>query len=92
MDCMEPAKLPLSMGILQARRLQWGAISTSTGSFRPRDQTHASCISRRILYQCAIWEALFLGLPFLYFTGKKKDGGRKGRKEGGKEENRLVYQ
>ena len=31
---------PLSMGILQARILEWGAISYSRGSSWPRDQTH----------------------------------------------------
>ena len=31
--------------IFQARILKWSAISYSGGSFRPRDQTHVSCIS-----------------------------------------------
>ena len=35
----------LSMGILQARILEWVAISSSRGSSWPRDQTHLSCIS-----------------------------------------------
>ena len=34
---------PLSMGILQVRILEWAAMPSSTGSSRPRDQTHASC-------------------------------------------------
>ena len=33
---------PLSMGILQARILEWVAISFSMGSSPPRDQTHVS--------------------------------------------------
>ena len=37
-------------GILQARILEWAAISSSKGSSRPRDQTHVSCIYRKILY------------------------------------------
>ena len=40
-------------GILQARILEWIAISSSRGSFWPRDCTHissVSCIGRRILY------------------------------------------
>ena len=37
-------------GISQARILEWVAISFSKGSFWPRDQTHVSCIGRRILY------------------------------------------
>ena len=34
---------PLSMGILQARILEWIAVPFSRGSSRPRDQTHVSC-------------------------------------------------
>ena len=44
-------------GILQARTLEWVAISF----FRFRDLTHVSCIScigRQILYYCTIWEAV----------------------------------
>ena len=40
-------------GILLARILEWVAISSSRGSFWPRDQTHVSCgscIGRQILY------------------------------------------
>ena len=40
-------------GILQARILEWVAISFSRGSSRPRDQTLVSCISgigRQVLY------------------------------------------
>ena len=32
-------------GIFQARTLEWVAISSSSGSSWPRDQTHVSCIS-----------------------------------------------
>ena len=32
-------------GILQARILEWIAISFSRGSSHPRDQTHISCVS-----------------------------------------------
>ena len=41
-------------GILQARILEWVAISSSRGSSRPRDRTYVSFISgigRQILYQ-----------------------------------------
>ena len=48
---------PLSMGFFQARILEWVAISSSRGSFSPRDWTHISCIGRRILYNWATWEA-----------------------------------
>ena len=50
---------PLSMGILQARILEWVAISSSRGSSQPRDQTHISCVFfiGRILYRWATWAA-----------------------------------
>ena len=38
---------PLSMGIRQARILEWVAVSFSRGSSRPRDQTRMSCITGR---------------------------------------------
>ena len=37
-------------GILQARILEWTAISSSSGSSQPGDRTRVSCIGRRILY------------------------------------------
>ena len=48
-------------GILQARILEWVAISSSKGSSRPRDPTCVSCIfciGRRILYHWATGEIL----------------------------------
>ena len=44
-------------GILQARILEWVAISSSRGSSWPRDQTHVFCTGRQILYHWATWEA-----------------------------------
>ena len=44
-------------GILQARVLEWTAISSSSGYSQPRDRTHVSCIGRRILYHWAPKEA-----------------------------------
>ena len=44
-------------GILQARILEWIAISFSRGSSWGRDQTHISCIGKWILYHWATWEA-----------------------------------
>ena len=38
---------PLSMGILQARILEWVAMPSSSGSPQPRDQTHVSCTAGR---------------------------------------------
>ena len=37
-------------GILQARILEWVAISFSKGYSQPRDRTHVYCIGKRILY------------------------------------------
>ena len=40
-------QVPLSMGILQARILEWVAICFSRGSSQPRDQTQVSHILGR---------------------------------------------
>ena len=40
---------PLSMGILQASILEWVAMPSSRGSFKPRGQTQVSCILGRFL-------------------------------------------
>ena len=44
MDCSPPGSSV--HGILQARILQWVAISFSSGFSQPRDWTHVSCIGR----------------------------------------------
>ena len=41
---------PLSTRILQARILEWVAISFSRASSQPRDQAQVSCIDRWVLY------------------------------------------
>ena len=43
MDCGPPGSCV--HGISQARILEWVAISFSTGSSQPTDQTHVSCVS-----------------------------------------------
>ena len=46
-DSVQPydCSLPVSVhGIFLARDLEWFAISSSRGSFRPKGQTHVSCI------------------------------------------------
>ena len=43
MDCSPPGSSVY--GILQARILEWVAMASSRGSFRPRDQTCVSCVS-----------------------------------------------
>ena len=45
-------------GILQARMLEWVAISYSRGSSWPMDQPWVSCIGRRIPYHFATWEGV----------------------------------
>ena len=45
MDCSLPGSSV--HGVLQARVLEWVAISFSRGSFQPRDQTRISCIAGR---------------------------------------------
>jgi len=64
MDCRPPGSTIL--GILQARILQWVAISFSRGSSQPRDQTYISCIGRQIVYHYATWEASLMGIEFHY--------------------------
>ena len=52
---------PSVHGVLQVRILEWVAISSSRGSFRPRGWSQVSCVScmgRWILYLCVTWEAL----------------------------------
>ena len=45
-DCSSPGSSV--HGILQARILQWVAISSSRGSSQPRDQTQVSCTANRL--------------------------------------------
>ena len=75
MDCSQPG--PSVHGNFEARILEWFGISSSRRSSQLKDQTCVSCISgigRQILYHCATWEFLHLGLlcllgqlPFLLF-------------------------
>ena len=59
-------------GVLQARILEWVAISFSRGPYWPRDQTQVSCIGRQILYGRATG---VLGTHlFLFFTFTQKEG------------------
>ena len=45
MDCSPPGSSV--HGILQARVLEWVAISSSRGTFQPRDRTQVSCVAGR---------------------------------------------
>ena len=56
MDCSPPSSSV--HGILQARILEWVAISFSSGSFRPRDRTQVSHIAGRCFNLCTTKEAL----------------------------------
>ena len=56
MDCSPPGSSV--HGILQARTLEWVAISYPRGSSQPRDWTRVSFVPyRQILYHWATWEA-----------------------------------
>ena len=58
MNCSLPGS-SLSMGILQARMLEWVDISFSRGSFWPRDGTQVSCIAGRFFTIWATREAQY---------------------------------
>ena len=62
-DCSRPGSFVL--GILQARVLEWVAMSSSRGSSQTRDGTHisVSCIGRGVLYH-----SHHLGSPFFLFS------------------------
>ena len=67
MDCSPPGSSV--HGNLQARILEWVAISFSKGSSQPRDQTHISdvfCIGRQFLYHLH-----HLGSPALVLVDAK---------------------
>ena len=47
------SQVPLTMGILQARTLEWVAMPSSSGSSKPRDRnciSYIPCLGRRVLY------------------------------------------
>jgi len=50
---------PLSMGILQARILEWVAMPSSRGSSQPREQTQVSHIAGGFFSIWATWGSLF---------------------------------
>ena len=51
---------PLSMGIRQARLLEWAAMPSSRGTSWPRNWTGVSCIVAGFFISWATWEALNL--------------------------------
>ena len=66
MNCSPPGSSV--HGILQARILEWAAISFSRGSFQPRDQTCISCIGRWILCHWATREACLYIYAFHFIS------------------------
>ena len=48
----------LSMGILQARMLEWIAMPSSRGTSQPRDQTQVSHIAGKFFTIWATWEGI----------------------------------
>ena len=68
MDCSLPGSSV--HGISQAGILEWVPICSSRASSQPRDRIHVSCVSciaRKILYHCTIWEALYV---YIYNSSK----------------------
>ena len=57
MDCSP--QVPLCMWSLQARMLEWVAISFSRGSSQPRDQTGVSCIAKDSLAPGKVWRRVW---------------------------------
>ena len=65
MDCSLPGSS--ICGILQARILEWVAISSSRESSLPRDRTHVSCTSRLILYHLPLYHLEITFVFCVYF-------------------------
>ena len=57
---------PLSMGILQARILEWVAMPCSRGSSQPRGQTWVSCLAGGVFTHWDTWEGSSLPHPWPY--------------------------
>ena len=55
--CIVAHQVPLSMGILQARKLDWVAILSSRGFSQPKDRTQVSCIAGGFFIAWATREA-----------------------------------
>ena len=69
MHCSPPGSSVL--GILQARILEWVAMTFSRGSSQPRDRTQVSCIAGGLLTVWAIWEA---PKELVGFNSKDREG------------------
>ena len=64
MDCSLPVH-----GISQARILEWIAISSSRGSFWPRDPTRSLWIAGSVLHCCGFFTAEPPGKPAYFWSG-----------------------
>ena len=86
MDCSPPGSSVY--GVLQARILEWVAISFSRGPYWPRDQTQVSYTGRQILYG---WATGVLGTHLvLFFTFPWKGGPSLSTFQGGDEGRGLL--
>ena len=70
MDCSRQTFL--SMGIVQARILQWVAMPFSRGSSRPRDRTYVSCIEGRFFTDEPLGKPLLQGMQVQSPVGELK--------------------
>ena len=72
LNVMVPNKYPPSIGILQARTLEWTAIPFSRGCSWPRDRTQVSCITGKFFTVWATRETQWKNYQILkvLFTGK----------------------
>ena len=60
LDCSPPGSfVPADNGILQAKILEWVAISSSKGSSQPRDQTCISCITHWAIKEPQVCQSQF---------------------------------
>ena len=72
MDCSLPGSTV--HGILQARILEWVAVSFSRGSFQSRNWTWVSCIASRFFTSWATREASIFWIFFFFFLRIRWNG------------------
>ena len=72
LDCRPPGS-PVP-GVLQAKILEWVAVSSSSRSSQHRDRTHVSCTDKQSLYHWATWEAHWSVLTEAKPTHKERQG------------------
>ena len=72
MDCSPPGSSV--HGVLQARILEWVAVSFSRGSSQPRNRSQISCIAGRRFNLCATREALLQNVEIVLRTSRWDEG------------------